>query len=383
MFLAMAIEKGYNIRELRGSVQNDVTMEEVVRCGFDFIPPKPCFRLQCDNVEYIRSYLPKWSPVTLNGYNLRDAGCSDVLELAVALSNGLETISELQKRGYDPSFISSRIAFFWSIGNNFFNEVARLRAVRKVWCGLLTNRFSITDTNALKLKCHTQTSGITLTRQEPYNNIIRSSFQALAAILGGVQSLHVDSYDEAYSVPSEESALISLRTQQILQSETGITDIVDPLGGSYYIEQKTLEYEKLINDKLDWIDSLGGYISLVESGRLHKELADFSYEQQQAIDKGEIKIVGLNQYCLVNPHSISSFNYPEGVEERQISFLSEVKNKRDRKKVDESLDALEEACASGDNIFPYCVDCAINRCTKGEMFLVFKKVFGLWSKPGV
>ena len=381
MFLIMAEEKDFDISNLRGSVQNDVTMEEIVNSSSDSIFPRSCFRLQCDNIEFIRLNLPKWSPITLNGYNLREAGASDITEMAVAIANGLDTISELQSRGYDPAFISTQIVFFWSIGNNFFDEISRLRAVRKLWCNLLMEKFSITDSKALKLKCHVQTSGITLTRQEPYNNIIRSSYQALAAILGGVQSLHVDSFDEAYSVPSEESALLSLRTQQILQVETGITDIVDPLGGSYYIEHKTLEYEKLIRSALSKIDNLGGYIALVESEKIYKDLAKFSYHQQRAIEEGELEIVGLNKYHSSNSsQSVTSFNYPEGVEEKQVDFLAEVKSKRDKSKVDEGLKKLKDACADNLNIFPFCLECARARCTKEEIFNVFKSSFGTWVR---
>jgi len=376
MFLAMAEEKGFNISNLRGSVQNDVTMENIVS-GINFITPKNCFRVQCDNIEYIRNKIPKWTPITLNGYNLRDAGASDVTEMAVAISNGLATISELHSRGYDPSFISSRITFFWDIGSNFFNEVSRLRAVRKLWCNLLFERFSITDPSALKLKCHVQTSGISLTRQEPYNNIIRSSFQALAAILGGVQSLHVDSYDEAYSIPTEESALLSLRTQQIIQTETGITDIIDPLGGSYYVEYKTLEYERLIRKEVENIDKLGGYIKLVESKKINKELDKNNYEYQRAVDSGEIKIVALNKYCSSKPpQPISSFTYVKEVEDYQISELARRKSKRDKSKVNDSLRKLKEVCKTSLNIFPSCIECAKSRCTKEEMFNVFKESFG-------
>jgi methylmalonyl-CoA mutase N-terminal domain/subunit len=378
MFLAMAEEKGYNFNNLRGSVQNDMTMEEVVRCGYYFIPPQNCFRLQCDNIEFIRNYLPKWSPITLNGYNLRETGTSDITEMAVAIANGLETISKLQSRGYEPEFIASRIAFFWSISNNFLNEVARLRAVRKVWCNLLIKRFSISNLNALKLKCHVQTSGISLTRQEPYNNIIRSTIQALAAIFGGVQSLHVDSYDEAYSVPSEEAALISLRTQQIIQSETGITDIVDPLGGSYFIEYKTLEYEKAIKAELAKIEDAGGYIVLVESGDLHRSIAKFAYDQQKSIDLGTFPIVGLNKYCTSNSQTIEGFTYPEGVEANQIWFLADVKSKRNNQDVFNSLSNLSNSCKDGSNLLASCLECAKARCTKEEMYNVFKDSFGLW-----
>ena len=381
MFLAMAGEKGYNVSGLRGSVQNDVTMEEVIRCGSDFIPPRPCFRLQNDNIEFIINNMPNWSPITLNGYNLRDAGTSDVTEMAVAISNGIETISELRSRGYDPSFVSSKIAFFWSIGNNFLNEVARLRAVRKLWCNILANTFSITDEKALKLKCHVQTSGVTLTRQEPHNNIIRAAYQALAAVFGGVQSLHVDSFDEAYSVPTEEAALLSLRTQQIIQTETGITDVVDPLGGSYYLEHLTLQYEALIKDKVSEISKLGGFISLVESGKLNAEMAEFAYKQQKDIESGKLKIIGVNKHPSSSPASITPFTYPEGVEENQIKSLQWIKATRDNRKLSNSLKALEKVCKSNSNTLLACIDCAQRRATKEEMFSVFKKSFGLWSKP--
>jgi methylmalonyl-CoA mutase N-terminal domain/subunit len=384
MFLAMAQERGVDFKNLRGSVQNDITMEEVVRCGSEFISPKDCFKIQCDNMEYITNNLPKWNPITLNGYNLREAGTDAITEMAVAMANGLCTIEEMTKRGYQATTIAKRIAFFWSIGNNFFDEVARLRAARRIWSRLLRDRFFIDDESSLLLRCHVQTSGISLTRQEPMNNIVRSSFQALAAVLGGVQSLHVDSFDEAYSVPSEEAALISLRTQQILQQETGVTSIVDPLGGSYYVEFMTNKIERKIINEIERIEANGGYLKMIESGELYRSISDFGYQQQRDIEDGKTIVVGVNKYRGDNPEqSFLSFEYPEGVEDLQTERLLLLKARRSENLVSFSLHQLQEACKSGKNIVPFCIDCAKDRCTEGEIFKAVKSSFGDWNKMGL
>lgn len=381
MFLAMVQEKGIALEKLRGSVQNDMTMEEVVRCGSEFISPTDCFRVQCDNFEFIRNSLPNWNPVTFNGYNLRECGTSAISEMAVAIANGLCTITEMIYRGYSADFAAEKIAFFWSIGNDFFGEVARLRASRRLWYRLLTDRFHITNKKSLIMKCHVQTSGISLTRQEPLNNIVRASYQALAAVFGGVQSLHVDSYDEAFSVPTEEAALLSLRTQQIIQNETGVTNIVDPLGGSYYIESLTNKIECDILEEIKRIEEVGGYIHYVESGKLYQEVSSYGYEQQKKIESGETVIVGLNKYISeAEVQPIKTFDYPEGVEKKQIEKLKKIKANRNQSKVEETLEVLHQACICLDNIVPFCIDCALARCTEGEIFNVFKKSFKGWNK---
>lgn len=380
MFLAMAQEKGISWNKLRGSVQNDIIMEEVVRCGSEFISPKDCFRVQCDNYEFIRNNLPLWNPVTLNGYNLRECGTSAISEMAIAILNGLSTIMEMIVRGYDADFAAEKIAFFWSIGNDFFEEVARLRASRRLWFNLLNQRFGIINKKSLIMKCHVQTSGISLTRQEPLNNIVRSAFQALAAVFGGAQSLHVDSYDEAYSVPTEEAALLSLRTQQIIQQETGVTKVVDPLGGSYYIEQLTNRIEQSIFDEIERIEKLGGLIAFIDSGKLYQEVSNYSYGQHQKIETGEIPVVGLNKYVSQGKQNISTFTYPEGVEEKQIEKLKMLKSTRNNVVVQKALCNLADTCKSSKNIIPACIECALARCTEGEMFKVFKQSFRGWNK---
>ena len=384
MFLALAEERGIPWENLRGSVQNDITLEELIRSGSEYIPPKDCFRLQCDNIEFIRKNVPKWNFITINGYNLREFGTSAITEMAVAVSNGIEILDELVSRGYDVDSTADRLAFFWSAANDFFEEIARVRAIRRLWYKIMKYRFNARNPRAMLMRCHVQTSGVCLIQEEPRNNIIRAAYHALAAVLGGAQSLHVDSYDEAYSVPTEEAALLSLRTQQVLQKETGVTDVVDPLGGSFYLEALTNEIENRILDEIDEIEGLGGYVRAIESGEIYGKVASYFTEQQRLIEDGEIALVGHNIYKseLERP-PINVFRYPEGVEERQRSRLQKLRLNRDSGKVGTALNALKDACLKGENILPYSVDCARVRCTEGELFKVFKDAFGLWKPPAL
>ncbi|MBW1868439.1 MAG: methylmalonyl-CoA mutase [Deltaproteobacteria bacterium] len=384
MFLALAEERGIPWENLRGSVQNDITLEELIRSGSEYIPPKDCFRLQCDNIEFIRKNVPKWNFITINGYNLREFGTSAITEMAVAVSNGIEILDELVSRGYDVDSTADRLAFFWSAANDFFEEIARVRAIRRLWYKIMKYRFNARNPRAMLMRCHVQTSGVCLIQEEPRNNIIRAAYQALAAVLGGAQSLHVDSYDEAYSVPTEEAALLSLRTQQILQKETGVTDVVDPLGGSFYLETLTNEIEKRVLDEVDEIEGLGGYVRAIESGEIYGKVASYFSEQQRLIENGEIAIVGQNVYeSEVEGPPINVFRYPEGVEKRQKARLQKLRLNRDSEKVGTALNALKDACLKGENILPYSVDCARVRCTEGELFKVFKNAFGLWKPPAL
>ncbi len=381
MFLSMASERSIPWNLLRGSVQNDLVMEEVIRCGLNFIPPSNCFRIQCDNIEFITNNLPLWNPATFNGYNLREAGTSIITESAVALSNAIWTTLELQRRGYEPSQILKRLSFFFSAGSNFFEEIARLRALRRLWYKYTKEFFDIEPSKSSLLRCHVQTSGISLTRQEPLNNIIRAAYQALASVFGGTQSLHVDSYDEAYSTPSEEAALISLRTQQIIQNETEITKVVDPLGGSYYLEYLTNKLEQEIHDKVRTITiESNGFITYIESKTIQDEINTFTYNRQKSIDNGEVTIVGLNKYT-TNNQPIIPFIVPETVEQDQIERLTILKSKRDNNKVAKALTNLSSACRTPNiNILPYCIVCAKLRCTEGEMATAINSSFNSWNK---
>ena len=382
MYLALARRRGIPWDRLQGSIQNDITLEEVVRSGPEYIPPEDCFRLQCDNIEFIRQKVPLWNFMTVNGYNLREFGTSAITEMAVALANAVETLAALEGRGHDPEWLGRRMAFFWSIGNDFFEEVARIRAVRRLWHRIMKYRFGARDPRATWMRCHVQTSGVSLTRQEPMNNVVRAAYHALAAVMGGVQSLHVDSYDEAYSVPTEEAALLSLRTQQILQEETGVTMVADPLGGSFYVEALTGEMERRILDQLDEIETLGGYVAAIKSGWIHRKIADYFRRERELIESGRTKVVGENTYFSQDkPPSINVFRYPAGVAERQQQRLERLRHSRDNSKVAESLNRLQQACRRGDNILEAAVICADAGCSEGEMFAVFKRAFGLWKPP--
>ncbi|HUS03961.1 MAG TPA: methylmalonyl-CoA mutase family protein [Dehalococcoidia bacterium] len=382
MYLAMAERRGISWDKLRGSVQNDITLEEVVRSGPEYIPPEDCFRIQCDNIEFIRGNVPQWNFITLNGYNLREFGTSGITEMAVAVANGIESVEEMLRRGHDVDWIAERLAFFWSPASDFFEEVARIRAVRRLWYKIMKYRFDARSARSLWMRCHVQTSGVSLMRQEPLNNIIRAAYHALSAVFGGAQSLHVDSYDEAYSVPTEEAALLSLRTQQIIQAETGVTEVVDPLGGSFYVEALTNDIEARILDEVDEIERLGGYVAAIGKGWVHRKIADYFSREQSMIERGDIKLVGYNVY---KAHGelppIEVFQYPQGVEERQKARLAKLRERRDNEKVNSALAALGEACNRKKNVVPYTVDCARAGCSEGEIFKVFKQAYGLWRPP--
>lgn len=384
MYLVLAERRGIPWEKLRGSVQNDITLEEVVRSGPEYIPPKDCFRLQCDNIEFIRQNVPSWNFITLNGYNLREYGTSAVTEMAVALANAIATLEEMLRRGHEIDWVAERLAFFWSPASDFFEEIARMRAMRRLWYKVMKYRFNAKSPRSMWMRCHAQTSGVSLRREEPLNNLIRAAFQALSAVLGGVQSLHVDSYDEAYSVPTEEAALQSLRTQQIIQAETGVTEVVDPLGGSFYVEALTSEIEGRILDEVEEIEKMGGYVAAIEKGWLHKKIAEYFNNERKMIEKGAIKIVGYNIYKThVELPPINVFQYPEGVEERQKERLRGLREKRDPEKVNRAILALEEACQKGKNVMLFTLECARAGCSEGEIFKVFKKAFGLWKPPAL
>jgi methylmalonyl-CoA mutase N-terminal domain/subunit len=382
MYLVLAERRGIPWDQLRGSVQNDITLEEVVRSGPEYLPPKDVFRIQCDNIEFIRQNAPLWNFVTYNGYNLREFGTSAVTEMAVALANAIATLEEMDRRGHESDWVAERLAFFWSPASDFFEEVARMRAMRRLWYKVMKYRFNAKSPRSMWMRCHAQTSGVSLRREEPLNNLIRAAYQALAAVLGGVQSLHVDSYDEAYSVPTEEAALQSLRTQQIIQAETGVTEVVDPLGGSFYVEALTDEIETRILNEVEEIEKMGGYVAAIEKGWLHRKIAEYFNNERKMIEKGAIKIVGYNIYkTQVELPPINVFQYPEGVEERQKERLRRLREKRDPEKVNRALLALEEACRKGKNVMSYTLECARVHCSEGELFKVFKRSFGLWKPP--
>ncbi len=383
MYLVMAERRGIPWDKLPGSVQNDFIMENLVRSASEYIPPKDDFRIQCDNIEFIRKNVPQWNYITLNGYNLREWGTSATMEMAVAVANGIEILKEMSRRGHDVDWVAERMAFFWSIANDFFEEVSRLRAVRRLWYKIMKYRFEAKNPRSMWMRCHVQTSGVSLTREEPMNNVVRSAYQALAAVLGGVQSLHVDSYDEAYSVPSEEASILSLRTQQIIEAETQVTQVVDPLGGSFYVEALTNDIEKRILAEVDEIERMGGIVEVVASGWLHNKVTRHIQREQKKITDGEIKVVGRNYFRApdLKMPDVWVHEYDERIGKAMRDKLARIRQHRNNKKASNALKALNEACKRGDNVMAACVDCARADVTEGEMRRAFVEAFGLWKSP--
>ena len=383
MYLVMAERRGIPWDKLPGSVQNDFIMEDLVRSASEYIPPKDDFRVQCDNIEFLRKSVPQWNYITLNGYNLREWGTTGITEMAVAIANGIEILKEMTGRGYDVDFVAERLAFFWAPANDFFEEVARLRAVRRLWYRIMKYRFGAKSPRSMWSRCHVQTSGVSLFREEPMNNVIRSAYHALAAILGGAQSLHVDSFDEAYSVPSEESSLLSLRTQQIIQAETQVTQVVDPLAGSFYVEALTNEIEGKIIDEIDEIERMGGIVEVVASGWLHSKISRAIQREQKAIADGDIKVAGVNYFRDPNVKlpDVVVHPYDEKIGKAMRDKLARLRQQRDNEKASNTLNALKEACKRGDNVMAACLDCARADVTEGEMRRVFVEAFGLWKTP--
>ena len=383
MYLVVAERRGISWDKLPGSVQNDFIMEEVVRSASEYIPPKDDFRIQCDNIEFLRKNVPLWNYITLNGYNLREWGTSGITEMAVAVANAIEILKEMTRRGYDVDWVAERLAFFWAPANDFFEEVARLRAVRRLWYRIMKYRFDAKKSRSMWMRCHVQTSGVSLFREEPMNNVIRSAYHALAAILGGVQSLHVDSFDEAYSVPSEEASLLSLRTQQIIQAETQVTQVVDPLGGSFYVEALTNKLEERILDEIDEIERMGGIVETVASGWLDNKVARHIQQEQKMIADGDIKVVGMNYFRDPNLKlpEVLVHEYDENIGKQMRDKLARLRQRRDNEKASNCLNALKQACKRGDNVMDYTLECARADVTKGEMRRAFVEVFGLWKPP--
>jgi len=383
MYLVMAERRGISWDKLTGSVQNDFIMESLVRSASEYIPPRDDFRIQCDNIEFIRKNVPLWNYVTLNGYNLREWGTSGVTEMAVAVANGMAILEEMASRGHDVDWVAERLAFFWAPANDFFEEIARIRAVRRLWYKIMKYRFEAKKPRSMWMRCHVQTSGVSLTREEPMNNVVRAAYQALASVLGGVQSLHVDSYDEAYSVPSMEASLLSLRTQQIIEAETQVTQVVDPLGGSFYVEALTDEMERRILDEVDEIEKMGGIVEVVTNGWLHNKVVRHIGREQRMIDEGEIKVVGRNYFRTpdLKLPDVWVHEYDDTIAQKMRDKLVRIRQQRDNEKASNCLSALKEACRRGENVMQYTLECARADVTEGEMRRAMVEAFGAWKPP--
>ena len=384
MYIVVAEENGLDRKVLSGTIQNDILKEYVARGTYIF-PPKPSLRLIADTIEFCAKEMPKWNPISISGYHIREAGANAVEEIAFTFANAKAYVDAVLKRNISVDDFAGQLSFFFAAHNNLLEEVAKFRAARRLWAKIMKEQYGATKERAMMLRFHTQTAGSTLTAQQPLNNIIRVTLQALAAVLGGTQSLHTNSYDEALSLPTEEAVKVALRTQQILAYESGVADTVDPLGGSYVIEQLTNELEENIARELKAIDDMGGAVAAIESGYMQKRIAESAYKYYRGVANGEKVIVGVNKFA--DPEEDQSFrvlSVDPKIREEQIASIKAVKSKRDNVKVEKSLEELGKAAATENvNLMPLIIDAVRNRCTLGEIMDTLRDVFGEYRPPVV
>jgi methylmalonyl-CoA mutase, N-terminal domain len=375
MYMALAKKQGIDPAKLDGTVQNDVLKEYIAR-GTHIFPPRPSMRLVTDIFAYCSRYIPRWNTISISGYHIREAGSTAAQEIAFTLANGIAYVQAAIDAGLDVDEFAGRLSFFFNAHNNLFEEVAKFRAARRLWAKIMSQRFKAKDPRSMMLRFHTQTAGCTLTAQQPYNNIVRVAIQALAAALGGTQSLHTNSFDEAYATPSQEAVTIALRTQQLLAYEMGIGDIVDPVGGSYFMEYLTDALEKLASEYIDKIDKLGGAVAAIEQGFQQKEIQESSYRQQKNIEENKATVVGVNKFVSPSTQIPELLRVNPELERKQIARLTRVKKNRDNARVTEMLKKLEETARSQDNTMPAFIDCVEAYASVGEICDVLRKVFG-------
>jgi methylmalonyl-CoA mutase N-terminal domain/subunit len=382
MYLAVGEKQGVDWPRMSGTLQNDILKEYIAQKEYIF-PPRPSMRLVTDVIEYSTQRVPRFNPISISGYHIREAGSTAVQELAFTLRDGIEYVDWALERGLPVDSFAPRLSFFFNAHNDFFEEIAKYRAARKIWAEVMRDRFGAKDEKSWKLRTHAQTAGCSLTWQQPYNNIVRTTVQALAAVLGGTQSLHTNSLDEAYALPSEHAVTIALRTQQVIAYESGVPEIPDPLGGSYFVESLTSEMEKRANDYIRRIDEMGGMIPAIERGFPQTEIANASYEYQHAIETGEQKIVGVNAFVEQNEPPIELLHIGESSQQHQLEKLADLKARRSNEKVAASLDALKRAAEGRDNTMPYILDAVRSYATLGEICDAFREVFGTYTETSV
>ena len=375
MYIAVAEKQGVSADKISGTIQNDILKEYMAR-GTYIYPPKESMRIITDIFAYCKEHVPKWNTISISGYHIREAGSSAVQEVAFTLADGIAYVDAAIKVGLEVDEFAPRLAFFFNSHNNLFEEVAKFRAARRMWARIMKERFGAKDPKSLSLRFHTQTAGCTLTAQQPDNNIMRVTIQALAAVLGGTQSLHTNSRDEALALPTEDSVRIALRTQQVIAYESGVADSVDPLAGSFLIESLTDQIEKAALDYIEKIDKLGGAVEAISRGFQQKEIQDSAYAYQRDIEKDALVIVGVNKFTVQEPPPKDLLRVKEAVEIGQKKSLAEMKAKRDNAKVAETLKALEIAAKGTDNLMPPILTAVKAYATLGEISDVFRGVFG-------
>lgn len=375
MYIALGKQQGVEQSKLAGTVQND-TLKDYIARGTYIFPPRPSMRLTTDIIAYCASNVPRWNSISISGYHIREAGSTAVQEVAFTLANGIAYVEAAINAGLEVDTFAPRLSFFFNSHVNFLEEIAKFRAARRLWANIMRERFGARDPRSMMLRFHTQTAGVSLMAQQPMNNIVRAAVESLAAVLGGTQSLHTDSYDEAYATPSEEAATLAVRTQQLIAYESGVADVVDPLGGSYYIESLTDRLETEARKYLDQIDKLGGAVAAIEQGFPQTEIQDASYRYQRMIEQKEQVIVGVNDFVSGYARISNMLKFNPEVERRQKERLAQVKRDRDKGKVERALAQLEQVARSSENTVVPLIDCAEAYATVGEMADTLRKVFG-------
>jgi methylmalonyl-CoA mutase N-terminal domain/subunit len=380
MYLALAKKRGIPWNSLAGTIQNDILKEYIARGTYIF-PPRPSLRLIVDTIAFCQQHVPRWNTMSISGYHIREAGATAVQELAFTLANAITYIRWAIEAGLDPDKFTPRLSFFLAAHNNFFEEIAKFRAARRIWAKITREKFGLKNSKAWKFRFHTQTSGSTLTAQEPENNVIRVTLQALAAVLGGTQSLHTNSRDEALSLPSAESARLALRTQQIIAYETGVTDTVDPLGGSYFLEKLTNQIEEKVWAELKKIDDLGGMIKAIEEGYIQRQIQESAYTYQKKIEKKKQFIIGLNVFAQKEEKINFELYYPpDELEKEQIKRLTSYRLQRSPANLQPALDSIKQAAQESKNIFPFLIQAVEQGATLGEITSSLKEVFGTYQE---
>ncbi len=381
-YVAVAEKQGVSQDKLGGTIQNDVLKEYIAQKEW-VVGPRPATRIVVDMIEYTAKHMPRWHPVSISGYHIREAGATAVQEMAFTLADGFGYVEECVKRGMDVDDFAARLSFFWDVHNDFFEEIAKFRAARRIYARTMRDRFGAKKPISMSLRTHAQTAGVSLTAQQPYNNVVRTALQALAAVLGGTQSLHTNSLDETYALPTEDSVRLALRTQQLIAHESGVDRVVDPLAGSYYVEYLTDETEKRALQILDKIAQLGGIIRAIEEGYPQREIAESAYQFQREVESGERKIVGVNSFKSERDEPISILKIDDEVAHNQIERLLAVKRSRSQAAVQEKLRAVEAACRDeGKNLMVAVLDAVKAYCTLGEVSDVFRKVWGAYREKG-
>jgi methylmalonyl-CoA mutase N-terminal domain/subunit len=381
MYIAVADKQGIPRDQLGGTIQNDMLKEYIAQKEW-ICPPEPAVRIVTDMIEFCTKDVPRWHAVSISGYHIREAGATAVQELAFTLADGIGYVQSALERGLDVDDFAPRLSFFFDIHNDFFEEIAKLRAARRMWAKIMKERFGAKNPKSLLLRTHCQTAGVSLTAQQPTNNVVRVAVQALAGVLGGTQSLHTNSMDETLALPTEQSVMIALRTQQIIAEESGVTNMIDPLGGSWAVEALTDRMEKDAFAYIDRIDEQGGIIRSINTGYPQKEIADSAYRFQQQLDAKEKIIVGVNKYQVApEERPLELLKIEPEVERSQIERVTKIKKERNQAAVKEHLGRIHAAARNGTNLMPPLIDAVKEYCTLGEISDIYRDVFGVYRDP--